>query len=133
MKKNILLMFAAVLAIVSISAAAESAKPVNESAKAEIQTTAEETPAPAATKAESAVSEEKAEETKTENSEKTVQPVEAEKAATSGAVASKVEAPQKTAARRPMSRQEIRSMPILDRPNRPGHFYGNTVRRRHSR
>lgn len=28
------------------------------------------------------------------------------------------------------SRQEIRSMPILERPNRPGHFYGNTVRRR---
>lgn len=29
-----------------------------------------------------------------------------------------------------MTRQEIRSMPILERPNRPGHFYGNTVRRR---
>ena len=32
-----------------------------------------------------------------------------------------------------LSRQEIRSMPILERPNRPGHFYGNTVRRRNSR
>jgi hypothetical protein len=30
-----------------------------------------------------------------------------------------------------MSRQTIRSMDILDRPNRLGHFYGNTVRRRH--
>ena len=28
-----------------------------------------------------------------------------------------------------MSRQEIRNMPIQTRPNRPGHFYGNTVRR----
>lgn len=33
----------------------------------------------------------------------------------------------------PLTRQEIRSMDILDRPNRPGHFYGNTVRRRHGR
>ena len=32
-----------------------------------------------------------------------------------------------------LTRQEIRSMDILDRPNRPGHFYGNTVRRRHGR
>jgi hypothetical protein len=31
------------------------------------------------------------------------------------------------------TRQEIRSMDILDRPNRPGHFYGNTVRRLHGR
>lgn len=30
-----------------------------------------------------------------------------------------------------LSRAEIRSMPIDNRPNRPGHFYGNTVRRRH--
>lgn len=29
-----------------------------------------------------------------------------------------------------ISRNEIRSMPITERPNRPGHFYGNTVRRR---
>jgi len=28
-------------------------------------------------------------------------------------------------------RHAIRSMHILDRPYRPGHFYGNTVRRRH--
>jgi hypothetical protein len=26
-------------------------------------------------------------------------------------------------------RQAIREMPLLMRPNRPGHFYGNTVRR----
>lgn len=26
-------------------------------------------------------------------------------------------------------RQEIKSTPILERPNRPLHFYGNTVRR----
>jgi hypothetical protein len=30
-------------------------------------------------------------------------------------------------------REEIKSTPILNRPNRPGHFYGNTVRRRHHR
>ncbi|MDO4574906.1 MAG: hypothetical protein Q4D98_06790 [Planctomycetia bacterium] len=28
------------------------------------------------------------------------------------------------------TRAAIRSMPILERPNRPGHFYGNAVRRR---
>ena len=28
-------------------------------------------------------------------------------------------------------RQTIRQTPILQRPNRPGHFYGNAVRRRH--
>jgi len=28
-------------------------------------------------------------------------------------------------------RQTIKSMHILDRPYRPGHFYGNTVRRRY--
>lgn len=28
-------------------------------------------------------------------------------------------------------RAHIRSMHILGRPNRPGHFYGNTVRRRY--
>jgi len=29
-------------------------------------------------------------------------------------------------------RETIRQMPILERPNRPGHFYGNTVRRLHA-
>ena len=29
--------------------------------------------------------------------------------------------------------QEIRQQPILDRPYRPGHVYGNTVRRMHYR
>ena len=28
-------------------------------------------------------------------------------------------------------RAHVRSMPLLERPNRPGHFYGNTVRRLH--
>ncbi|TWT32662.1 hypothetical protein [Blastopirellula retiformator] len=28
-------------------------------------------------------------------------------------------------------RDAIRSQPLLHRPNRPGHFYGNTVRRVH--
>ncbi|PHS09981.1 MAG: hypothetical protein COA78_11655 [Blastopirellula sp.] len=32
-----------------------------------------------------------------------------------------------------LSRDHIRSMDILNRPYRPGHFYGNTVRRRHHR
>lgn len=36
-----------------------------------------------------------------------------------------------TARRTGYTRSEIRSMPILERPSRPGHFYGNTVRRRH--
>lgn len=30
-------------------------------------------------------------------------------------------------------RQQIRETPILERENRPLHFYGNTVRRRHAR
>ncbi len=30
---------------------------------------------------------------------------------------------------RAAERQAIRQMPLLMRPNRPGHFYGNTVRR----
>ncbi|MCB9922788.1 MAG: hypothetical protein H6822_11440 [Planctomycetaceae bacterium] len=30
-------------------------------------------------------------------------------------------------------REAIKSQHILDRPYRPGHFYGNTVRRRHAR
>ncbi len=32
-----------------------------------------------------------------------------------------------------VSRTEIRQMPLLHRPDRPGHFYGNTVRRLHRR
>ncbi len=36
-------------------------------------------------------------------------------------------------ARTEMTRTEIRTMPIHDRPYRAGHFYGNTVRRRGSR
>jgi hypothetical protein len=32
-----------------------------------------------------------------------------------------------------LSRTEIRAMPIHERPNRTGHFYGNTVRRRAAR
>ena len=31
------------------------------------------------------------------------------------------------------TRQSIKSMPIVARPSRPGHFYGNTVRRVHQR
>lgn len=34
---------------------------------------------------------------------------------------------------RGQERQEIKSTPILDRPNRPLHFYGNTVRRQYAR
>ncbi|GAB4142421.1 hypothetical protein [Thermopirellula anaerolimosa] len=36
-------------------------------------------------------------------------------------------------AARSMTREQIRSLPILERPNRFGHFYGNTVRRRYYR
>jgi hypothetical protein len=32
-----------------------------------------------------------------------------------------------------LSRREIRQMPILERPSRPGHFYGNAVRRANGR
>jgi hypothetical protein len=35
-------------------------------------------------------------------------------------------------ARTTLTRTEIRAMPIHQRPNRAGHFYGNTVRRRAS-
>lgn len=28
-------------------------------------------------------------------------------------------------------RSHVRSMPLLERPNRPGHIYGNNVRRLH--
>ena len=57
----------------------------------------------------------------------------------SATAASPVHAPldveaQATATRRREAKQEvkaeIKSMDILERPNRPGHFYGNTVRRR---
>lgn len=34
---------------------------------------------------------------------------------------------------RPDRRREIKAMDILERPQRPGHFYGNTVRRRFER
>jgi len=35
-----------------------------------------------------------------------------------------------SATERSMTRSEIRATPLLQRPYRPGHFYGNTVRRR---
>jgi hypothetical protein len=35
---------------------------------------------------------------------------------------------QSAEAATPSQRAAIRSMPITQRPNRPGHFYGNTVR-----
>jgi hypothetical protein len=35
------------------------------------------------------------------------------------------------AANRTEVRQQIRSMPLTQRPNRPGHIYGNNVRRIH--
>jgi hypothetical protein len=31
------------------------------------------------------------------------------------------------------TRQQIQNTPVLERPNRPLHVYGNTARRRHSR
>jgi hypothetical protein len=34
-----------------------------------------------------------------------------------------------TAPARTMTRREIRQTPITERPSRPGHFYGNAVRR----
>lgn len=33
----------------------------------------------------------------------------------------------------PQERETIRQTPLLERPNRPGHFYGNTVRWLHDR
>ena len=33
----------------------------------------------------------------------------------------------------PAQRAALQSTPIVSRPNRPGHFYGNTVRRIHQR
>lgn len=32
-----------------------------------------------------------------------------------------------------LTRREIRQMPITERPSRPGHFYGNAVRRNQAR
>lgn len=37
--------------------------------------------------------------------------------------------PSMASARTNLTRREIRQMPIMERPSRPGHFYGNTVRR----
>ncbi len=34
-----------------------------------------------------------------------------------------------TASQRAAYRETIRKMPLLHRPNRPGHFYGNAIRR----
>lgn len=31
------------------------------------------------------------------------------------------------------TREQIQNTPVLERPNRPLHVYGNTVRRRHNR
>lgn len=46
-------------------------------------------------------------------------------------------APAERADLRPVAlnqaRAQIRSLPILERPNRPIHIYGNAVRRRHHR
>lgn len=41
--------------------------------------------------------------------------------------------PSTVLARTNLSRREIKQMPILERPSRPGHFYGNTVRRNATR
>lgn len=41
--------------------------------------------------------------------------------------------PTEAANTRAEFRAEIQSMPLLERPNRVGHFYGNNVRRIHSR
>lgn len=71
----------------------------------------------------------------------TIIPVRPQKAAINSSVASKV-SPEAAGSvtpstphqqSRPLTRQEIRNMPILERPNRPGHIYGNTVRRLHNR
>jgi hypothetical protein len=48
-------------------------------------------------------------------------------------VATQFFVPSTVQARTNLSRQEIRQMPITARPSRPGHFYGNTVRRSQSR
>jgi uncharacterized protein YraI len=41
--------------------------------------------------------------------------------------------PSSASAAEATTRVSIRSMPITQRPSRPGHFYGNTVRRAHQR
>lgn len=41
--------------------------------------------------------------------------------------------PGESSAATNLTRAEIRAMPIHNRPSRPGHFYGNTVRRRAGR
>ncbi|MDO4630466.1 MAG: hypothetical protein Q4C70_14905 [Planctomycetia bacterium] len=105
--KKIIIMFAAVLAIATLSEVAEAAKPKDGSAVNKAKVTAKEVV------------------------EAPVKPIEAE---TNDAVASKVDAMEKASVdKRSLTRQEIRNMPILERPNRPGHIYGNTVRRRYNR
>jgi hypothetical protein len=42
-------------------------------------------------------------------------------------------APASAAPAATLTRRDIRAMPILERPSRPGHFYGNAVRRNYSR
>lgn len=37
-------------------------------------------------------------------------------------------APTAAFGRTNLSKEQIKSMPITERPNRPGHVYGNTVR-----
>jgi len=49
----------------------------------------------------------------------------------SSTVAAQESGTSNAVAARGYSRQAIRSMHILDRPNRQGHFYGNAVRRRY--
>jgi hypothetical protein len=44
-------------------------------------------------------------------------------------VAGAVAAPSTASARTNLTRQQIKAMPITERPSRPGHFYGNAVRR----
>ena len=41
--------------------------------------------------------------------------------------------PSSASAAAEMTRRDIRSVPIVERPSRPGHFYGNAVRRNNSR
>jgi hypothetical protein len=46
-----------------------------------------------------------------------------------GLIATLAEATAQASTRTTLSRADIRSLPITVRPNRPGHFYGNAVRR----
>ena len=115
MKKTILLMFAAVISIATICSADESAPKEN----ASVPTNAAET-------------------TAAEKQDAVSDSIAAQKAETNGQVASKVDAEDNKTAKkstkpRSLTRQDIRNMPLLERPNRPGHFHGNTVRRLHSR